>query len=79
LGNLAEALARDRIVATCVQNNRLCLGTEGGWLHVASLISGQIIRTLKAHDSPVLCVSMDTTGSIVSYKHTHLRTHTQAV
>ncbi|KAJ2966671.1 hypothetical protein NUW54_g13739 [Trametes sanguinea] len=66
LGGIAhQFLQKDSASTLAYANQRLALGTHGGMLHILDL-SGQHIKSLRAHSASVLDISMDAAGDFIA-------------
>ncbi|CDO75230.1 hypothetical protein BN946_scf184895.g10 [Trametes cinnabarina] len=66
LGGIAhQLLQKDSASMLAYANQRLALGTHAGMLHILDL-SGQHIKSLRAHSASVLDISIDLTGDFIA-------------
>lgn len=62
-GPLDDVFKSEKICASCIDTNVLVLGTESGMIFIVNF-SGQIIKSLKAHNKPVNDISVDNNNGL---------------
>eukprot|EP01041_Mallomonas_annulata_P004788 gene4788-9542_t len=61
-GKLIDAVQQDKISAVTIGENLIIVGTNEGFVHIASF-TGQIIKSYKAHEKAVNAMSLDNLGT----------------
>eukprot|EP01038_Epipyxis_sp_PR26KG_P008152 gene8152-11033_t len=62
-GAIEGVLRNEKICAVAIDTNNIVIGTESGGLFIISL-SGQLIRSYRAHDKPINKISIDATNGV---------------